>query len=161
MLTELHDWLSLDDTVTSSKWGCLSAGSYTFSEKWVSHNFCTLFQDPDLLLVLNSSTLLTQYSIEPHFMKPKHTALILLLCNWLDVKIILYIEHESKSWFTIKDPDAGKDWRQKEKRAAEDELVGWHHRLNGHELEQASGVSRGQRSLACYRKWSCKDSDTT
>lgn len=87
--TELYDWLSLDGTVVISKWGCLSADSYKFSEKWVPHNFCTLFRHPDLLLALNSSTLLTQDSTEPRFMKPRHMALILLLCNWLDVKIIL------------------------------------------------------------------------
>ena len=48
-----------------------------------------------------------------------------------------------------KDPDAGKDWGQEEKGTAEDEIVGWHHRLNGHEFEQAPGVGEGQGSLAC------------
>ena len=48
-----------------------------------------------------------------------------------------------------KDPDAEKDWRQEEKGTTEDELVGWHHRLNGHEFEQALGVGDGQGSLAC------------
>ena len=43
---------------------------------------------------------------------------------------------DSKSWLTGKDPDAGKDWRQEEKGMTEDEMVGWHHRLNGHEFEQ-------------------------
>ena len=43
---------------------------------------------------------------------------------------------DAKSWLIGKDPDAGKDWRQKEKGAAEDEMVGWHHWLNGHESEQ-------------------------
>ena len=40
-------------------------------------------------------------------------------------------------------------------------MVGWHHRLNGHEFEQAPGVGDGQGSLACFSPWSCKDSDTT
>ena len=44
-----------------------------------------------------------------------------------------------KSWLMGKDPDAGKDWRQEEKRVTEDEMVGWHHRLNGHEVEQTPG----------------------
>ena len=48
-----------------------------------------------------------------------------------------------------KDPDAGKDGRQEEKGMTEDEMVGWHHRLNGYEFEQASGVSDGQGGLAC------------
>ena len=53
-----------------------------------------------------------------------------------------------KNWLIGKDPDAGKDWRQ-EKGTTEDEMVGWHHRLNGHEFEQALGVGNGQGSLAC------------
>ena len=54
-----------------------------------------------------------------------------------------------------KDPDAGKDWGQK-KRATEDEIVGWHHQLNGHEFEQAPGDSEGQGSLACHSPWVSK-----
>ena len=57
-----------------------------------------------------------------------------------------------KSQLTGKDPDAGKDWGQ-EKRAAEGEMVGWHHRLNGHEFEQALGDSEGQGSLAWCSPW--------
>ena len=52
-----------------------------------------------------------------------------------------------KSWLIGKDPDDGKDWRQEEKGATEDEMVGWHHWLNGHEFEQVLGVSEGQGSL--------------
>ena len=47
------------------------------------------------------------------------------------------------------DPDAGKDWRQEEGGMTEDEMVGWHHWLDGHEFEQAPGVGHGQGSLAC------------
>ena len=53
------------------------------------------------------------------------------------------------SWLISKDPDAGKDWGQEEKGMTEDEMVGWHHRLNGHEFEQAQGVGDGHGSLAC------------
>ena len=56
---------------------------------------------------------------------------------------------DAKSWLIRKDPNAGKDWRQEEKRAAEDEMVRQHHWLNGHEFEQTPGGSGGQRSLAC------------
>ena len=45
-----------------------------------------------------------------------------------------------KNWLTGKDPDAGKDWRQEEKGTTEDEMVGWHHRLNGHEFGWTLGV---------------------
>ena len=49
----------------------------------------------------------------------------------------------------------------KEKRVTEGEMVGWHHRLNGHKFEQTLGDSEGQGSLACCRPWSHKGSDTT
>ena len=55
-----------------------------------------------------------------------------------------------------KDPDAGKDWRLKEKGAAEDDMVGWCHQLNGHEFEQTPGDSEGQGSLACCSPWDCR-----
>ena len=64
-----------------------------------------------------------------------------------------------KSWLTGKDPDAGKDWRQQEKRATE--MVGWHHRLNGHEFEQTQGDSDGQRSLPCCSSRGHKEWDMT
>ena len=65
-----------------------------------------------------------------------------------------------KNWVIGQDPDAGKDWRQ-EKGMTEDEMVGWHHRLDGHEFEQALGDSEGQWSLACCSPWGCKESDKT
>ena len=68
---------------------------------------------------------------------------------------------DMKSWFIRKDPNAGKDWRQEEKGTTEDEMVGWHHQLNGHEFEQALGVGDGQGSLACCSPWGHKESDMT
>ena len=58
-----------------------------------------------------------------------------------------------------KAPDSGKDWKQKEKGAAEDEMVRWHHRLNRHEFEQIPVDSGGQRNLVCYSLWGCSESD--
>ena len=60
-----------------------------------------------------------------------------------------------------KDPNAGKDWRQEEKGTTEEEMVEWHHWLNGHEFEQASGVGDGQGSLTCCSPWGHKELDTT
>ena len=60
-----------------------------------------------------------------------------------------------------KDPDAGKDWRQKETGMTEDEMIGWHHRLDGHEVEQALGLGDGQGSLACCRPLGHKELDRT
>ena len=65
-----------------------------------------------------------------------------------------------KSWFTAKDPDAGKDWKQEEKGTAEDEMVGWHHQFNGHEFEQTLISSKGQGSLECCSPWGHKGSGT-
>ena len=66
-----------------------------------------------------------------------------------------------KSWLIRKDPDAGKDWRREEKGTTEDEMVGWHHWLNGHEFEQVPGDGEGQGNLACCSPWGCKDLDMT
>ena len=62
---------------------------------------------------------------------------------------------------TGKDPDVGKDGGQEEKGTTEDEMVGWHHRLNGQECEQAQGDSEGQGGLVCCSPWGCKDLDAT
>ena len=61
-----------------------------------------------------------------------------------------------KNWPIGKDPDAGKDWRQEEKGTTENEMVGWHHWLDGHEFEQALGVGDGQGSLVCFSPWVMK-----
>ena len=66
-----------------------------------------------------------------------------------------------KNWLIWKDPDAGKKWRQKEKGMTEDEMVGWHHRLDGYEFEQAPGVGDGQGSLVCCGPWSHKELNMT
>ena len=68
---------------------------------------------------------------------------------------------DMKNWFIGKDPDAGKDWRQEEKGMTEDEMVGWHHQLNGHVFEEALRVGDGQGSLACCIPCGRKELDTT
>ena len=65
-----------------------------------------------------------------------------------------------KSQLNGKDLDAGKDWQQEEKGAADNEMVRWHHQLNGHEFEQTPGDSEGQRCLMCHSPGH-KVSDTT
>ena len=60
---------------------------------------------------------------------------------------------DAKSWLVGKDSDAEKDWGQEEKGKTEDEIVGWHQRLNGHEFEQTPGDSERQGSLACCSPW--------
>ena len=68
---------------------------------------------------------------------------------------------DAKNWLIWKDPDAGKNWGREEKETTEDEMVGWHHWLNGHEFEQALGDGDGQGGLACCSPWGHKESDTT
>ena len=68
---------------------------------------------------------------------------------------------DAKSWLIGRDSDAGRDWGQEEKGTTEDEVAGWHHRLNGRESEWTPGVGDGQGGLACCNPWGCKESDTT
>ena len=68
---------------------------------------------------------------------------------------------DADRWLIWKDPDAGKDWGQEKKGLTEDEMVGWHHWLNGHESEWTQGVGDGQGGLACCNSWGRKESDTT
>ena len=66
-----------------------------------------------------------------------------------------------KNWLTGQEPDAGKDWRWEEKGTTEDEMVGWHHRLNGHGFGWTRGVGDGQGGLECCGSWGRKELDTT
>ena len=66
-----------------------------------------------------------------------------------------------RTWLFGKDPDSGKDWRQEEKGMTGDDIVGWHHRLDGLEFEQAPGVGDGQGGLACCSPWGHKELDMT
>ena len=73
-----------------------------------------------------------------------------------EAEVSIVEPHDAKSRFIRKDPDAGKDWRQEEKGVTADEMVGWHHRLNGHEFEQAPRDDEGQGSLVCRSLWGHK-----
>ena len=68
---------------------------------------------------------------------------------------------DGKNWLIREDPDAGKDRRQEEKGTTEDEMVGWHLQLDGHEFEQALGAGDGQGSLGCCSPWGHKELDMT
>ena len=71
--------------------------------------------------------------------------------------MVAYLKRKFEIGYSIvKDSDTGKDWKQKEKGAAEGEMVRWHHWLNGHEFGQTPGDSGGQRSLMCYSPWDCR-----
>ena len=89
-----------------------------------------------------------------------------VLTSWIfigrtDAQAAVLGPPDAKSQLTGKDPDAGKDWRWEEKGETEDEMIWWHHWLNRHEFEQASGGGEGQGSLVCCSLWGCKESDMT
>ena len=77
-----------------------------------------------------------------------------------EAETLVFWPPDVKSWLIWKDPDAGKDWGQEEKGTIEDEMAGWHHRLNGHEFGWALGVGDGQGSLLCYDSWGRKELGT-
>ena len=83
--------------------------------------------------------------------------------GWSDVeaKAPVLWPPDAESWFIGKDPDAEKDWRQEEKGTTEDEMVGWHHWLNGHWFGWTLEVGDGQGGLVCCCSWGHKESDTT
>ena len=80
--------------------------------------------------------------------------------HFFNASLVLWLP-DVKNWLIEKDPDAGKYWRWEEKGTTEDEMVGWHHWLDVHEFEQASGVDDEQESLAYSSPWGCKKLDLT
>ena len=78
-----------------------------------------------------------------------------------EVEVPVFWPSDVKRWLIGKVPDAGKDQRQEEKKASEDETAGWHHWCNERELGQTPGDSEGQGGLVCHSPWDCKESDMT
>ena len=74
---------------------------------------------------------------------------------------LVFWSSDANNWLIGKVPDAGKDWGQKEKRVSEDEMAGWHHRCNGHEVGQTPGDGQGQGGPVCCSPWGCKELYTT
>ena len=119
-----------------------------YKESWVPKNWCfELWCWRRLLRVPWTARRFNQSILKE--ISPKYSLEGLVFCHLL--------------WRTDfrKDADAGKNWKQEEKGMTTDEIVGWHHRLNGHEFKQAPGVGDGQESLACYSPWGRRESDTT
>ena len=79
----------------------------------------------------------------------------------VETEALILWSPDVRSRFTGKELNVTKDWRQEEKGTTEDEMVGRHHRHDGHEFEQAPGVGDGQGSLACCSPWGRKELDTT
>ena len=124
-----------------------------YKESWVLKNWC--FWTVVLEKILESPL----DSMEIQSIHPKGNQ------SWIfirrtDAEASILWPPDENSWLIRKDPDAGKNWRQK-KGMTEDEMVGWHHQLNGHKPEYALGVGDGQGGLACCSPWGHRESDTT
>ena len=127
-----------------------------YKESWVLKNWC--FWTAELEKTLESPL----DSKEIQLVHPKgNPSWIFFGRTDADAETPILWPPDAKNWLTGKDSDAGKDWRQEEKRITEDEMVGWHHQLDGHEVEQAPRVVDGHGSLACCRTWGRKESDMT
>ena len=125
-------------------------------ESWVPENGC--FWTVVLEKILENP--LNYKEIKPVNSKRNRSWIFIRMSDTEDQTLTLWSPDE-KNWLIGKDSDVWKDGRQEEKGTTEDEMVGWHHRLDGHEFEQAPGVGDGQGSLACYSPWGCKESETT
>ena len=146
----------------------LSSQSYVFSislvwmweldykESWVLKNWC--FWTVVLEKTLESS--LDSKEIQPVHPKGSQSWIFIGRTDAEAETPILW-PPDAKNWFLGKEPDAVKDGRQEEKGTTEDEMIGWHHWLNGYEFEQALGAGDGQGSLAYCSPWCCKESDMT
>ena len=125
-------------------------------ESWVPKNWC--FWTGVLEKTLESR--LDNKEIQPVHPKGNRTWIFIGRTDAEGEAPILW-SPDGKNWLIRKDPDSGKDWRQEEKGTAEDEMVGWHHRLNRHGFGWTPGVGDGQGGLVCCGSWRCKELDMT
>ena len=127
-----------------------------YKESWAPKNWC--FWTVVLEKILE--TLLDCKEIQP--VHPKgNKSWIFIGRTDVEAETPIIWQPDAKKWLVGKDPDSWTDWRQEEKGATEDEMVGWHHWLNGHEFEQALDVGNGHGRLMCCSLWGHKGSDTT
>ena len=140
---------------TFSKW-YVWMWELDYKESWALKNWC-------FWTVVLEKTLESPFdSMEIQPVHPKgDQSWVFIGRTDVEAEITILWPPNSKKWLIWKDPDAGKDWRQEEKGTTEDEMVEWHHRLNGHELGWTLGVGDGQGGLARCSPWGHKESDMT
>ena len=147
--------------ITANK--CLSGQSYCFSssqvwmweldhkESWVLKNWCFWI----VMLEKTPESPLGCEEIKPVNLKGNQSWIFIGRTD-VEAETPVLWPLDAKNWLIRKDPDAGKDWRQEEKGMTEDEVVEWHHQLDGHEFEKALGVGDRQGSLVCCSPWGHK-----
>ena len=116
---------------------------------WVLKNWC--FQT----VVLDKTFERPLYSKEIKPVNPKRKSTLNNIGK-TDAEALILWPPDVKSQLIWKDPDAGKDWRQEEKKATEDDMFGWHHWLSGHASKQILEDFEGQGNLVCYSPWGCR-----
>ena len=127
-----------------------------YKESWALKNWCfwTVVLDKTL------ESLLDCKKIQP--VHPKgNQSWMFIGRNDVEAETPILWSPDAKSWLIWKDADSGKDWRWEKKGTTEDEMVGWHHRLKGHEFGWTLAVSDGQGGLECCSSWGHKELNTT
>ena len=127
-----------------------------YKETWAQKNWC--FWTVVLEKTLESP--LDCKEIQPVRPKGDQSRIIFIGRTDAEAETPVLSPPDAKSWLIWKDADHGKDWGQ-EKGMTEDEMVRWHHRLDGHKFEQALEFGNGQGILACCSPWGRKESDMT
>ena len=126
-----------------------------YKVSWVPKNWC--FWTVVLEKTLESP--LDCKEIQPVY--PKDQSWVFIGRTDFEAETLIFWAPDVKNWLIWKDPDVEKDWGQEEKGTTEDEMVGWHHQLNGHWFGWTPGVGYGEGSLACCSSWGRKESDMT
>ena len=127
-----------------------------YKQSWALKNWCF----GTVVLEKTLETPLDCMEIQP--VHPKgHQSWVFIGRTDAEAEAPMLWPRHGKSWLIGKDIDAGKDWGKEEKLTTEDEMAGWHHRLDGHEFEWTLGVGDGQGGLACCDSWGHKESHTT
>ena len=133
-----------------------SCESWTVKKAEMSKNYCLR----TVVLGKTPGRTLDSNEIKPVNLKGNQPWILIRRTDDEAGALVFWSEDEN-SRLIGKVSDTGKDWGQKEKRAWEDEMAGWHHQCNGHELRQTSHDGEGQEGLACCSPWGCKEYDTT
>ena len=125
-----------------------------YKESWAPKNWCFW----TVVLEKTLESLLDYKEIQPVHPKGDQSWIFIGRTD-IEAETPILWPPDANNWLIWKDSGVGKDWRQEEKGMTEDEIVGWHYWLNGHEFEWTLGAGDGQGGLACCSPWSLKESD--